>query len=110
MVFEFPGITILWVFGGLSILVLVKDILFLPARAEAYLKYLWVYFLIFTSAELISFGVSIWILAIVSFVALREYFSLLAIRLQDRWGLWGGAGQLPRCLPHWSGRSPRWRR
>jgi hypothetical protein len=75
MVFEFPDTTILWAFGGLSILVLLKDTLQLPARAGAYLKYLWVYFLIFTSAELLSFGVAIWILAIVSFVALREYFS-----------------------------------
>jgi phosphatidate cytidylyltransferase len=95
MVFELPGTTIFWAFGVLSILVLLKDALQLPARAEAYLKYLWVYFLIFTSAELLSFGVAIWILAIVSFVALREYFSLLAIRLQDRWGLWGAYLAIP---------------
>lgn len=95
MVFGLPSITILWAFGGLSILVLLKDALKLPARAEAYLKYLWVYFLIFTSAELLSLGVAIWILAIVSFVALREYFSLLAIRLQDRWGLWGAYLAIP---------------
>jgi phosphatidate cytidylyltransferase len=28
-------------------------------------------------------------------VALREYFSLLAIRLQDRWGLWGAYLAIP---------------
>ena len=95
MAFEIPATSILLTFGGLSILILIKDALRANARVEAYLKYLWLYSLIFTVAELLSFAAAIWILAVVSFVTLREYFSLLAIRLQDRWGLWGAYIAIP---------------
>ena len=49
MVFDLPDTTIFWILGGLSILVILKELLRAPARAEAYLKYLWIYFLIFTT-------------------------------------------------------------
>ncbi len=95
MAFDIPVTSIFLAFGGLSILILIKDALRANARVEAYLKYLWIYFLIFSVAELLSLAAAIWILAVVSFVTLREYFSLLAIRLQDRWGLWGAYLAIP---------------
>jgi len=38
-------------------------------------------------AEWFSFTVAVWVLAILSFCALREYLSLVDIRLADRWGI-----------------------
>ncbi|MBL7076761.1 MAG: hypothetical protein ISS31_04755 [Kiritimatiellae bacterium] len=48
---------------------------------------LWGIFLAIAVAEWFSFGVALWILAVLSFCALREYLSLVDIRLQDRWGI-----------------------
>jgi len=48
---------------------------------------LWILFLVITVAEWASFGLALWLLAIVSFCALREYLSLVDIRLEDRWGI-----------------------
>ena len=89
MVFNIPVTPLVWVLGGMPLLVFIKDILRPPARVEAYLKHLWVYFLVFTVAELFTFAIAVWILAAVCFVALREYLSLVDVRFQDRWGLWG---------------------
>jgi len=95
MFHNIPVTPLVWVFGGLSLLVFIKYILRLPARVEAYLKHLWVYFLIITAAELTGFKVSVWILAAVCFVALREYLSLVDLRFQDRWGVWGAYFAIP---------------
>ncbi len=56
-------------------------------RPPPYLGALWVFFATFAAVEHISFGPAIWILALFSFAALKEYFSLVDIRLQDRWGI-----------------------
>jgi phosphatidate cytidylyltransferase len=95
MVFSMPDTSLICVFGGLSILVCIKDIIRPAARVEAYVKHLWIYFLVFTVAELFTFAISVWILAAVCFVALREYLSLIDIRFQDRWGLWGAYLAIP---------------
>jgi len=52
-----------------------------------YLRYLWVFVLAFNVSEFVSFTIAVWILALLSFRSLREYFSLVDIRLQDRWGI-----------------------
>jgi phosphatidate cytidylyltransferase len=62
---------------------------------DTYVFYLWIYFLIFTISEVQSFNLAIWVLAALCFVALKEYFSLLNIRLQDRWSLWGAYLAIP---------------
>ncbi|MEE8377467.1 MAG: hypothetical protein V3R45_03780 [Candidatus Aminicenantaceae bacterium] len=49
----------------------------------------------FVVSETISFKISIWILALLCFVALREYFTLVDIRLQDRWGILGAYLSIP---------------
>ena len=51
------------------------------------LRFIWLFFLVITISEWISFIFALWILALLSFFALREYFSLVDIRLQDRWGI-----------------------
>jgi len=48
---------------------------------------LWGLFLAISVAEWVSFSVALWLLALVSFCALREYLSLVDIRLEDRWGI-----------------------
>jgi phosphatidate cytidylyltransferase len=48
---------------------------------------LWVFFLAITLAEWVSFTLSLWLFAFLSFCALREYLSLVDIRLEDRWGI-----------------------
>jgi phosphatidate cytidylyltransferase len=48
---------------------------------------LWILLLVITVSEWISFGVALWLLAIISFCALREYLSLVDIRIEDRWGI-----------------------
>ena len=51
------------------------------------LRPLWWIFLAVAVAEWFSFTAAVWILAILSFCALREYLSLVDIRLEDRWGI-----------------------
>jgi len=58
-------------------------------RVPPYLRYLWMFLLVFVVAALVSFVAAIWLLALFSFRTLREYFSLVDIRVQDRWGIWG---------------------
>ncbi|MHC4233721.1 MAG: phosphatidate cytidylyltransferase, partial [Planctomycetota bacterium] len=53
------------------------------------------FFLFFTACEWVSFSAAVWILALLSFLALREYFSLVDIRLQDRWGILGAYLSIP---------------
>ena len=48
---------------------------------------LWILLLGITVAEWASFGLALWLLAIISFCALREYLSLVDIRIEDRWGI-----------------------
>jgi phosphatidate cytidylyltransferase len=58
-------------------------------RPPPYLRYLWAFFLLLSVADWFSFRLAIWLFAAFSFLALREFFSLVDIRLQDRWGILG---------------------
>lgn len=51
------------------------------------LRVIWVLFLAIALSEWHSFTWAIWILALLSFCSLREFFSLVDIRLEDRWGI-----------------------
>lgn len=95
MGFDVQTAAVVAIFAALTVLALVLKAIRGPARVEAYVHYLWTLFLVFTLAEVISFGVAVWILVPLCFVGLREYFSLLNIRLQDRWGLWGAYLSIP---------------
>jgi len=56
---------------------------------------LWELFLALSVSEWISFPVALWIFAIISFCALREYLSLVDIRLADRWGILASYVSIP---------------
>ena len=82
------------IFVVLSLVKLGKHISKRRFPFDSYLDYTWVFFLSFVVAEM-SLAASIWILALVCFWALREYFSLLDIRLQDRVGILGAYLSIP---------------
>jgi len=52
-----------------------------------YLAYFWIFLLICVITDFFSFTPAVWLMAIVSFRALREYFSLVDLRIEDRWGI-----------------------
>ena len=46
-------------------------------------------------AEITSLTAAVWILALLSFWMLREYFSLVEVRIQDRLGILGAYLSIP---------------
>jgi len=52
-----------------------------------YLAYFWIFLLICVITDFFSFTPAVWLMAVVSFRALREYFSLVDLRIEDRWGI-----------------------
>jgi phosphatidate cytidylyltransferase len=86
---------IVLVFLALTVYSFVKRTFKIHFAYDGYIHYLWVFFTIFTVAEVISFNVAIWILAFLCFMALREYFSMVDVRLQDRWGILGAYLSIP---------------
>lgn len=88
-------VAVVLIFLVLSILSFLKLLRKTSFPFNSYVHYLWTFFLIFTVSDVVSFKVAIWILAFLCFVALREYFTLMDIRLQDRWGLLGAYLSIP---------------
>jgi len=80
-------IVLVGIFLGLSLFALLRTRIRLPAPVKVYLPYLWLFFLAFTLADLLTVKIWIWALAALSFLALREYFTLVDLRIQDRWGI-----------------------
>ncbi|MGD8321511.1 MAG: hypothetical protein PVJ02_13690 [Gemmatimonadota bacterium] len=74
-------------FAVLTIFALIGRRIGLTSALVTYVPYLWAFFLFFVLAEFVSFSVGIWVLAVLSFLALREYFTLVDLRIQDRWGM-----------------------
>lgn len=60
-----------------------------------YLGYFWIFLLVCVMTDIFSFTPAVWLMAIVSFRALREYFSLVDLRLEDRWGILGAYLSIP---------------
>jgi len=60
-----------------------------------YLNYTWIFLLVCVVTDFISFTPAVWLMAIISFRALREYFSLVDLRLEDRWGIQGAYLSIP---------------
>jgi phosphatidate cytidylyltransferase len=60
-----------------------------------YLGYFWIFLLICVITDFLSFTPAVWLMALVSFRALREYFSLVDLRLEDRWGILGAYLSIP---------------
>jgi phosphatidate cytidylyltransferase len=87
--------TLLALLAALSILWVLGKTTRLELPMGSYSACLWTFLLMLTLSELVSFGIAIWILALLCFVALREYFTLIDIRLQDRWGIVGAHLSIP---------------
>ena len=92
--------------GGQSIYTLILLLVLSGVRAASWLsrgrlpfspasRSLWTLLLVITVAEWVSFGPALWLLAIISFCALREYLSLVDIRLEDRWGILASYCSIP---------------
>jgi phosphatidate cytidylyltransferase len=80
---------------GLSV---VQGVRFLLGRRwplGSYVGFTWAFFLAFATAELWFFRAGNWVVAIISFLALREYFSMVEIRLQDRPAILGAYASIP---------------
>ena len=60
-----------------------------------YLGYFWIFLLVCVITDFFSFTPAVWLMALVSFRALREYFSLVDLRLEDRWGILGAYLSIP---------------
>jgi len=86
-----PLIVLLVVGLGLAAAALSKGRFPLPG----YLAYFWIFLLVCVVTDFFSFTPAVWLMAIVSFRALREYFSLVDLRLEDRWGILGAYLSIP---------------
>jgi len=84
---DITQIVILSIFVFISLLLIVKFLLKRPIPYSKHLNYLWIFFLFFCVSAFFSFSLGIWVLAFLCFWALREYFSLIDLRPEDRWGI-----------------------
>lgn len=95
MTYSASTISIFIIFGALTIVRIVTAMTRKRFLFDSYLGYSWLFFLSFTVSELFSFSIGVWVLALISFWALREYFSLINIRLQDRIAILGAYLSIP---------------
>ena len=78
-----------------SLFVMIRIVFSRQLLFDSYLYRMWLLLLFIGVAYFISFSIGVWILAIICFTALREYFSLIDVRLQDRLGILGGYLSIP---------------
>jgi phosphatidate cytidylyltransferase len=81
--------------SALSVFLLIRAFTRRRLALGSYCGITWAFFLGFLIADLVSFRAGNWVIAILSFIALREYFSLIDIRLQDRLGILGAYASIP---------------
>ncbi|MEE9554592.1 MAG: phosphatidate cytidylyltransferase [candidate division Zixibacteria bacterium] len=93
--FTLPIFMLISLLGILTIPVIIRLISKRRFLFDSYLGYSWLFFLGFIVFEIISRPVGIGILAFISFRAIREYFSLADIRLQDRLAILGAYLSIP---------------
>lgn len=90
-----PTVALLAITIALSLFLLIRAFIRRSLALGSYLGLTWAFFVGFLVADLVSFRAGNWVIAILSFVALREYFSLIDIRLQDRLGILGAYVSIP---------------
>lgn len=90
-----PTIVLIALTAGLSLVLIVQSIWGARWQHTSYLSFLWAFLLAFTVVELGYFRPGNWILGILSFLALREFFSMIDFRLQDRLALLGAYISIP---------------
>ncbi len=83
------------IFGSLTLIVILNYLKQKRFQFGSYLTYTWIFFLSFICVKQLSFTIGVWVLALLSFIALREYLSLIDIRLQDRLGILGAYLTIP---------------
>jgi phosphatidate cytidylyltransferase len=64
-------------------------------RPPDYVGYFLAILFVCVVADLYSFTPAVWLMAIISYRALREYFSLIDLRIEDRWGILGAYLSIP---------------
>jgi len=82
-----PLLTIVGIFVILSVAALIRIVIKKQSYDGSYLNYIWIFFLILLISDFFTFYLASWGWGILSFLALREYFSLVDLRLQDRLGI-----------------------
>ena len=87
MIDTIPSIFSPTLFISLSLLQIVLYLKKIRHESTGSLQILWIFLLVLTISEWISFSIALWILAFLSFYVLREFLSLVDIRLEDRWGI-----------------------
>ena len=80
---------------GTALILLALDRFRSRATLPPSLRYLVALFGLLALADWLSFSIAIWIMAFFAFLALREYFSLLDLRMEDRWGILGAYLAIP---------------
>lgn len=75
------------IFGAVSVATGAALLVRRGSPLTSYLRYLWILVLSILAAEMTSPAAGAWILAVLSFWTLREYFSLVEVRIQDRLGI-----------------------
>lgn len=82
-----PLLTLVGVFVVLSVVNFIRIVFKKHSLYGSYLNYIWILFSILLIIDFFSFYIASWGWGILSFFALREYFSLVDLRLQDRLGI-----------------------
>ena len=82
-----PLLVLTGIFVFLSVIILISIIRSKKIACSNYLKYTWTFFLILLVSDIFSFPYAALGWAIMSFLILREYFSLVDLRIQDRIGI-----------------------
>lgn len=90
-------VSIYMIFGMITVFGVSSVFIDYPERMVAYLKHMWLYFLFITVTIAISPNIGVIVLALISFMGMREYFTLTTIRPQDRLGVWGAFLTIP-CM------------
>lgn len=90
-----PSFALLGIFLTLSVAGIIKLTLAKSSAIGCYLSYSWVFFLILVVGDLFSFYLATWGYGILCFFILREYFSLVDLRPQDRLGILASYFSIP---------------
>ncbi len=90
-----PSLVMLGIFLALSVAGIIKLTFAKRSVLGCYFNYIWIFFLILVIADLFSFYLATWGFGILSFFILREYFSLVDLRPQDRLGILASYFSIP---------------
>lgn len=86
---DWPRATLLAVALLLTLLLAVSRWSRIRVPLRGHLPTVWLCVLALGLAELVAFEAGIWLLAVLCFLALKEYFTLVDLRWQDRWAVLG---------------------